>query len=73
MQRRKKIQLSLTPGFSQVPDVAETGKPFQRFLRAGSKPLKRFAQVCAKFTRLKPGVNGISREASRLCIFASLR
>jgi len=73
MQRRKRIWFSLTPGFSQVPDASEMAKPFQRFLRAGCKPLKRFAVAGINLTRLKPGVNDISRFSLRLCVFAPLR
>ncbi len=49
--------LSLAPGFSQVVDAGEGEKPFQRFLRAGGKPLKRFARHTVVNTRLKPGAN----------------
>ena len=70
MQRRKEIRFSLTPGFSQVPEGSEKEKPFQRFLRAGCKPLKRFARISFLLTRLKPGVNEI---LVKLCVFASLR
>jgi len=70
MQRREEIRFLLTPGFSQVPDAGKAEKPFQRFLCVGSKPLKRFVQFSAKFTRLKPGVNEIPCESWRLCAFA---
>jgi hypothetical protein len=69
MPRRKEILFSLTPGFSQVPGATEMEKPFERFLCARCKPLKRFAWISDKFTRLKPGVN----EIWRLRVFASLR
>jgi hypothetical protein len=59
MPSRKEICFSLTPGFSQAPDAIEMEKPFQRFLRARCKPLKRFAWISGKFTRLRPGVNEI--------------
>ena len=49
--------LSLAPGFSQVVGAGEDEKPFQRFLRAGSKPLKRFTRHAIVNTRLKPGAN----------------
>ena len=49
--------LSLTPGFSQVTDAGKMDKPFQRFIRTGSKPLKRFARHAVANTRLKLGVN----------------
>jgi len=73
MQRREEIQFSLTPGFSQVQDANKVEKPLQRFLHSGSKPLKRFARISGKFTRLKPGVNETSCEAWRLRAFAPLR
>jgi hypothetical protein len=56
-QRRDEILFSLAPGFSQVIDADGMGKPFQRFLRAGSKPLKRFVRHAVVNTRLKPGAN----------------
>ena len=49
--------LSLAPGFSQVSDARAIEKPFQRFHRAGGKPLKRFARCGVASTRLKPGAN----------------
>jgi hypothetical protein len=49
--------LSLAPGFSQVSRADRMEKPFQRFLRASNKPLKRFAYHAAVNTRLKPGAN----------------
>ena len=55
------IQLSLAPRFSEVLSAGELGKPFQRFLRAGCKPLKRFAGGLVADTRLKPDAN--EREA----------
>jgi hypothetical protein len=58
-QRREEARLSLTPGFSQVSGGGGVEKPFQRFLRAGSKPLKRFAHHNTVNTRLKPGANEI--------------
>jgi hypothetical protein len=61
MQSRKEIRSSLTPGFSQVSDASGMAKPFQRFARIGSNPI-----------RLKPGVSERSREALRLRAFAPL-
>jgi hypothetical protein len=58
-QRREEARLSLTPGFSQVSAGGEVEKPFQRFLRAGGNPLKRFALYNTVNTRLKPGANEI--------------
>src|SRR6266446_1619443 len=55
------LALSLAPCFSEVLSAGELGKPFQRFLRAGCKPLKRFARSLVADTRLKPGAN--KREA----------
>ena len=52
-----KILLSLTPGFSPVKDVSECKKPFQRFLAARVKPLKRFPDFADTNTGLKPGAN----------------
>jgi hypothetical protein len=51
--------VSFTPGFSPVPEVAFTRKPFQRFCSAELwKPLKRFLNnISAISTGLKPGVN----------------
>ena len=71
-QRREEIRLSLAPGFSQVSDADKREKPFQRFLWAGSKPLKRFACHAVVNTRLKPGANEIVWRY-RLCAFAPLR
>jgi hypothetical protein len=56
-QSRREDGFSLTPRFSRVSNAGEIDKPFQRFIRAASKPLKRFVQLCGINTRLKPGVN----------------
>ena len=54
--------LSLAPGFSQVSDARRIKKPFQRFLCAGGKPLKRFTGRTSANTRLKPGANETNRN-----------
>jgi hypothetical protein len=61
--------LSLAPGFSQVSGADKIDKPFQRFLRAGGKPVKRFTGHAVVNTRLKPGANERSRSIvpSDLC------
>jgi hypothetical protein len=51
------IHVSLAPRFSEVLSAGVVRKPFQRFLRAGCKPLKRFARSPVAGTRLKPGAN----------------
>jgi hypothetical protein len=51
------IRISLAPGFSQVIGADESEKPFQRFLRAGCKPLKRFEHHTIVNTWRKPGAN----------------
>jgi hypothetical protein len=70
--RRGAYPVSLTHRFSRVTKAQTIKKPFQRFLRASGKPLKRFAGHTIANTRLKPGVNG-DWDASKLCAFASLR
>jgi len=49
----------LAPGFSQVSSVVVPAKPFQRFLSADAKPLKRFVPPTVVNTRLKLGANQI--------------
>jgi hypothetical protein len=51
------VCFSLTPGFSQVLGVRGMEEPFQRFLRAYCKPLKRLLSRAAESTPLKWGVN----------------
>jgi hypothetical protein len=65
MITRNTIRLSLTPGFSQVSGAGGLEKPFQRFLRASKKPLKRFACHTVAYTRLKPGVNEKRTELNK--------
>jgi hypothetical protein len=54
------MPLSLTPGFSQVLLPGRHEKPFQRFLVAQDKPLKRFGRRVLRDTQLQLGVNEIS-------------
>jgi hypothetical protein len=49
--------ISLTSGFSPVPDGKTNQNRFNGFSRAG-KPLKRLTCQPVSSTRLKPGVNG---------------
>ena len=49
--------LNRYPRFSEVMSAGVVRKPFQRFLRAGCKPLIRFAGSPVANTRLKPGAN----------------
>jgi hypothetical protein len=56
------INTGLQPGAAG----RKSGKPFQRFLHA-DKPLKRLDRRAVFPTRLKPGVNEMSRMAVNSC------
>ena len=54
---RSLYPLSLTPRFSGVLVRSGESEPFQRFGRAGLKPLKRFSHLSFADTQLKLGAN----------------